>query len=259
MDIIYRDEQLIAVNKPAGLLVHRSSVDRHATEFALQMVRDMVGHHVFPVHRLDRPTSGVLLFACSPPVAALLTASFTAGQVNKCYLAVVRGIPAIEVVVDHPLAEEQDRMTDRLARKDKAPQEAVTAFRRLAHAEVPIPSGSFATSRYGLVEARPRTGRKHQIRRHGKHLSHPVIGDTTWGDGRHNRLFREQFDCSRLLLHAVELELIHPASGGRLLITAPLDGEFAAIIDRLDWRERVPAAWLPGGGNHAGDGDIRRG
>jgi len=251
MDIIFHDEHLVAVSKPAGLLVHRSAVDRHATEFALQMARDLVGRHLFPVHRLDRPTSGVLLFASTPEVAALLAAAFAAGEVGKRYLAVVRGVPPSAILVDHSLAEERDRMTDRLARQESPLRRAVTAFRCLAVAEVPVSDGRHPTSRYTLVEARPQTGRKHQIRRHCKHLSHPVIGDTTWGDGRHNRIFRERFACSRLLLHAVELTLFHPVRGERLTITVMPDGEFRRVTELLGWGEvpltgRSPAG--PAGG-----------
>ncbi len=245
MEILHHDDYLFAVNKPAGLLVHRSAIDRHATEFALQMARDLAGQHLYPVHRLDRPTSGVLLFACSPAIAALVGEAFTSGQVRKHYLAVLRGIIEEEVAVDHPLAEEQDRMTDRRARQGKPPQEALTEFHRLATAEIPVPSGRHTTSRYSLAVAHPRTGRKHQIRRHGKHLSHPVIGDTTWGDGCHNRIFREEFACIRLLLHAVELNISHPATGESLTVTAPLNPEFSRVIERLGWRKALPPSWLP--------------
>ena len=239
MEILFLDEQLVAVNKPAGLLVHRSAVDRQETMSALQLTRDRIGRRVYPVHRLDRPTSGVLLFALSPEMAAILGAAFAGRTVAKRYATVARGMVAEEGVIDYPLMEEPDRMTDRLARSDKVAQEAVTAYRRLAVVELPLPSGRHATSRYSLVEARPLTGRKHQIRRHFKHLHHPVIGDTTHGDGFHNRRFREEFDCSRLLLHALALTIPHPITGESLTVTAPVDEVFGRLLHRMGWQDVI--------------------
>ena len=237
--ILFLDDHLVAVTKPAGLLVHRSAVDRRETLSALQLTRDRIGRRVYPVHRLDRPTSGLLLFALSPEAATLLCNSFASRQVEKLYLAVVRGRSPDDGLIDYPLVEEQDRMTDRRARGDKGAQEAITSFRRVAMTELPYPSGSHPTSRYSLVEVRPLTGRKHQIRRHFKHLSHPVIGDTTHGDGAHNRRFREEFASSRLLLHALALTVPHPATGERLTITAPLDETFSRLLDLLGWQEET--------------------
>lgn len=235
LDILFRDEHYLAVNKPSGLLVHRSDLDRHETEFALQLARDQVGQHVYPVHRLDRPTSGVLLFGLSPEAARRAAGAFAAAAVEKTYLAVVRGRAADEAVIDYPLRE----LTERYAGNGDAAvdgyQEAVTSLQRLAVAELPFPSGKFATSRYSLLQIKPRTGRRHQIRRHLKHLFHPIIGDTTYGDGRHNRLFREQLGCTRLLLHAAELSFCHPWCGELVQISAPLDEDFLGIMVRLGW------------------------
>ncbi len=236
MEILYRDDHLVAVAKPAGLLVHRSAVDRRETLSALQLTRDRIGRRVYPVHRLDRPTSGVLLFALTRETAAILGIAFSSRHVEKRYLAVVRGVIMAEGTVDYPLVEEHDRATDRLARSGKEAQEAITSFRRLAETELPLPSGRHTTSRYSLVEARPHTGRKHQIRRHCKHLYHPVIGDTTHGDGFHNRRFRENFDCSRLLLHALTLTVPHPVTGENLTITAPPDEDFTHTLSLMGWQ-----------------------
>jgi tRNA pseudouridine65 synthase len=237
MELLFRDDYLVAVSKPAGLLVHRSAVDRRETESALQLTRNLIGRRVYPVHRLDRPTSGVLLFALSPEGATVLGQAFAARQVVKRYVAVVRGVIPDSGVIDYPLVEEPDRMTDRLARSDKGAQEAVTSFTRLAVTELPYPSNRHATSRYSLVEARPQTGRKHQIRRHFRHLRHPVIGDTTHGDGYHNRRFREEFDCPRLLLHAFALTVPHPVTGESLTVTSPLDEIFIRILEQMGWRD----------------------
>jgi tRNA pseudouridine65 synthase len=243
LDVLFADDHLVAVHKPAGLLVHRSLIDRRETRFALQIVRDQVGRHVYPVHRLDKPTSGVLLLGLTAESARILSTAFAAGEVEKTYLAVARGHTAAEGIIDYPLLEEPDRMTDRLARSDKGAQEAVTAIRRLATAELPFAVGRYPTSRYSLVEARPRTGRKHQLRRHFKHLFHPIVGDTKYGEGRHNRFFREHFDCHRLLLAAVELSFPHPVGGNRVTLRAPIEGDFAAVVERLGWREAVPSQW----------------
>lgn len=234
VDILFRDDYLVAVHKPAGLLVHRSPIDRHETRFALQEVRDLLGCRVYPVHRLDKPTSGVLVFALDPATARSLGDAFAGGLADKTYLAVTRGIVPPEGIIDHPLSAEPDRL-DSAKSSPAAPQPAVTAFRRLAEAELPVATGRHATSRYSLAELSPRTGRRHQLRRHMKHIFHPIIGDTTYGEGRHNRFFRQELGCGRLLLHAAELSLPHPASGEILTIAAPPDRELARLLDRLGW------------------------
>ncbi len=245
LDILYRDEHLIAINKPAGLLVHRSAVDRYETRYALQLLRDQIGQRVYPVHRLDKPTSGVLLFALNPETAARLTVTFTSREVNKQYLAVVRGHTPEQARIDYPLKEELDAASDTLAQADKPAQEAITDYRRLASAELPYPVGRYAVARYSLIEATPRTGRKHQIRRHMKHVFHPVIGDTTHGDGRHNQFFREHLRCQRLLLSATKLTLIHPYTQQPVEIATPLDSAFISVIERLEWLEKLSDDLMP--------------
>ncbi len=240
MELLYRDEALAAFHKPAGLLMHRSAIDRHETRFALQEARDALEQRVYPVHRLDKPTSGVLLFALDPRVAGRLTLAFTAGRVRKTYRAVVRGFTAVEGVCHHPLGEMLDPMTDRRADPHKDPQPAATAYRRLATVELPHAVGPYATARYSLVEASPRTGRRHQIRRHMKHIAHPVVGDTTHGDGRHNAFFRERYGCRRLLLAAVRLVLAHPLRGETLVIEAPPAPDFQDVVDAIPWQWDVP-------------------
>lgn len=231
--ILYQDEYLIAINKPSGLLVHRSLIDKHATQFAVQQLRDQIGQKVYPAHRLDRPTSGVLLFALSPETARLLTEQFTQGLVQKTYLAFVRGFCAAEGIIDYPLKEELDEIADAKAVQDKPAQAAITHYRTLERFELPFASGKHATSRYSLLELQPKTGRKHQLRRHLKHIFHPIVGDTTHGDGKQNQLFREELGCQRLLLHAQVLSVLHPLTGQTLVITAALSTEFAAILSQV--------------------------
>jgi tRNA pseudouridine65 synthase len=246
IDILYHDDHLVAVNKPAGVLVHRTSLDRHETRFALQLARNRLGRQLFPVHRLDRGTSGVLLFACTSDGARRLQESFAAGLVRKTYLAVVRGVADAEGIIDHPLAVWRSGPGDPTTGEEPKLQQAVTWYRRLALAEVPVAVGRYATSRYSLVQLAPVTGRRHQLRRHLKHLNHPVIGDTTHGEGRHNRFFREEFGCSRSLLAAVELSFSHPFSGEETTVCAPLDAAFRGILGRLSWLDILPRRWLDG-------------
>jgi len=239
LEIIYQDEYLVAVNKPAGLLVHRSMIDKHETRFALQMVRNQVGQHVYPVHRLDKPTSGVLLFALNPDIAKIMGEKFANRETSKSYLAVVRGYTEAEGVINYALKEELDKKSDKKASHDKAPQEAVTHYKRLATTELKIPVGRYETARYALLHIQPETGRKHQIRRHFKHIFHPIVGDTTHGDGKHNELFRSEFDCHRLLLAATSLSFDHPVHGNKVVIKAGLDGSFTAMIDGFGWQEFI--------------------
>ncbi len=236
LPILYQDEHLVAVNKPAGLLVHRTNLDRHETENAMHIVRNQLGQWVYPFHRLDKATSGVLLFALDKETARRMTQSFTDGTVGKSYLAVVRGFTEEFERIDHPLKDQWDRMIDQNADRDKPGKESVTEYRRLAAVELPYPVGRYATARYSLIKASPLTGRNHQIRRHLKHIFHPVIGDTAFGDGKHNDFFRKQFDCHRLLLHAREIEFVHPYAGLLLTIEAPLDNVFNDLLEALQWQ-----------------------
>ncbi|OYY93246.1 MAG: pseudouridylate synthase [Hydrogenophilales bacterium 28-61-23] len=233
LPIVYRDDWLIAIDKPAGLLVHRSALDRHETRFALQMLRDQIGQPVYPAHRLDKGTSGVLLFALDRDVGRALSGQFERGEVDKRYLAVVRGHPLEAGEIDHPLP----RMADEYAGIAGlgAAQPAVTRYRRLATVELPHAVDRYPTSRYALLELQPLTGRWHQLRRHLKHISHPIIGDATHGKGRHNRLFQDLFGCHRLLLAATEMRLTHPVSGRDLQLHAVLADDFAGVIERLGW------------------------
>ena len=235
LEIIYQDAYFVAVNKPPGLLAHRSAIDRHESRFAVQILRDQLGQWVYLVHRLDKPTSGALLFALTPEAARKLGSTFTDGRISKTYVAVVRGHTVTEGVINYSLKEKFDRMTDGKAHRDKAPQPAITEFRRLATVELPVFVDRYPTSRYSLIKVKPKTGRKHQIRRHMKHVSHPIIGDTTYGKANHNRLFKELFKSNRLLLAATELTFFHPYRQTLCTIHAPLDMSMINIFKQLGW------------------------
>lgn len=244
LEILYRDEWLVAINKPSGLLVHRSLIDRSETRFAMQLLRDQLGQHVFPVHRLDKPTSGVLLFALSSHTAKLCNDLFSGRLTQKTYLTIVRGYAPQQGLIDHPLREELDQKSDRKANASKAAQAAITAFQRLACIELPLPVDRYPVARYSLVKCNPETGRKHQIRRHMKHISHPIIGDAKHGKSNHNRFFQEHFDSQQLLLSATQLDFSHPVTGEALSIQAPLDGNFEKLLRHFAWQDAIPAGWL---------------
>ncbi|MDD3326397.1 MAG: tRNA pseudouridine(65) synthase TruC [Zoogloea sp.] len=236
LPIIYQDERVVAIHKPSGLLVHRSELDRHETRFAVQLLRDQLGRHVYPAHRLDRGTSGVLVFALDKDTARNLGGQFERQEVVKTYLAVVRGHPPETGRIDHALSRRRDDAEWVGERSADEAQPAVTDFRRLATCELPHQVDRYPTSRYALVELTPHTGRRHQLRRHLKHIAHPIIGDATFGKGRHNRLFQQLFGCQRMLLACVRMQLRHPVDGRPLDLCAPPDGEFAAVLAALGWR-----------------------
>jgi tRNA pseudouridine65 synthase len=221
LSILYQDDYLIAIDKPAGLLVHRTKLDARETRFAMQLLRDQVGFRVYPIHRLDKPTSGVLLFATSSENAQILSNVFAERAVDKTYQAVVRGWTDEEGRIDYPLKEIRDRTTDGKARVDKPAQEAVSSFRSIAKCELSNPVGRYSTARYTFVEITPETGRKNQIRRHFKHVFHPIIGDRKFGDRAHNAFFREALDIDRMLLAATGLSFTHPWTHEPISIRKP--------------------------------------
>lgn len=243
LPVLWRDAFFAVVYKPSGLLVHRSAIDRSAEQFALQLVRDQLGVRVHPVHRLDKPTAGLLMFALRPVAAKVAMTLFESGEVAKRYLAVARGHSKDELTIASALADVEDPTTDALATPDKPARRAVTLVRTLARVELPQPVGVHATARYSLVDLTPLTGRRHQLRRHLKRVNHPLVGDTSYGDGRHNRFFRENFACNRLMLCAVELSFLHPFTGDRVTITTAPDDEFLDVLAAVGWsREAVALA-----------------
>ncbi|MCG9583234.1 tRNA pseudouridine(65) synthase TruC [Vibrio tubiashii] len=235
LEIVYQDEYFVAVNKPAGMLVHRSWLDKHETQFVMQTLRDQIGQHVFPLHRLDRPTSGVLIFALSSEVASQVMPMFANHEMEKTYHAIVRGWIEEAARLDYPLKVELDKIADKHASQEKEAQEAITDYQPVAKVEIPHSTGKFPTTRYCLMEMKPLTGRKHQLRRHMAHLRHPIVGDTTHGDGKHNKLFREIYDSHRLLLHASSLKFIHPFTGQELLIEAGTDETWQRLCAEFSW------------------------
>ncbi len=239
LSVLFQDSDLVVINKPSGLLVHRTSLDPRATEFAVQILRNQIGKMVYPVHRLDKGTSGVLVFALSSEMAKNLSIQFSDSRIQKKYLSVVRGFAPLDIHVDYPLKEELDPLADAKARQDKEAQSAVTDIQKLAEVEIPVQVDKFPTSRYSLVQAFPKTGRKHQIRRHLRHLGNPVIGDSNYGSGKHNRFFENHFKIRRLLLHCSQMNFLHPRHGEELKLIAPLPTEMKILFQQLNWSEHA--------------------
>lgn len=236
LNILYQDDYLVAVHKPSGLLVHRSALARGETEFLLQRLRDQLGKRVYPVHRLDRPTSGVIVFALSSTIAGLLSEAFSERQVEKRYLAVVRGKAPESERLDYPLREE-----DGTRPKAEMPaMPAMTDIRRLDSVELPVQVDRYPVARYSLVEARPLTGRRHQIRRHLSRRGYPIIGDAKHGKSVHNRFFAEQMGATRLLLAATYLAFDHPLLDKRVQLSCALDDTMVALFNQLGWAGHLP-------------------
>lgn len=225
LDILFQDESLVAINKPHGLLVHRSAIANDAQEFALQLLRNQLNQWVNPVHRLDRKTGGILLFALDKQTEIAMHQRFSDNRVMKKYLAVVRGHTPDTEDIDYPLRKENGTL-----------QEAFTSYITLDRCELPIGLGAHSTSRYSLVEASPKTGRMHQLRKHFAHVHHPIIGDRPHGCNKQNRLFKEHWEMTTMLLHASELSFIHPHTNTTVTITAPLQAEFSRMLELMNWR-----------------------
>lgn len=239
--LLYDDEHYFAIDKPSGLLVHPSPIERRAAN-AIALIREQLDIKAYTIHRLDRPTSGVLLFAKSSEAAHRMNLQFADRVVAKTYHCVCRGYVPEQGVIDYPLKEILDKVADKMANPNKPAKEAVSHFRRLATVELPIPVGRYPAARYSLVEVKPRTGRKHQIRRHLKHIAHPLVGDTKHGDGRHNTLFREHYGLDRLLLMASELAFAHPYTGEQLCIQAPVTPWVDRLFTEFGWQGLYPSA-----------------
>lgn len=222
LEIVYQDDHLVAINKPHGLLVHRSSIANDASEFALQLLRDQLGKKVYPVHRIDRKTGGLLLFAFEKEIEIAMQKLFAENQISKTYLALVRGYAPDEGEIDYPLRKENGTL-----------QDAFTAYKTLQRTEVEVPLGKHPTSRYTLIEVKPRTGRMHQIRKHMAHIFHPIIGDRTHGCNKQNKLFKERWGIETMFLHASSLAFIHPVTGLPVQITAAVRAEFDEVLKLL--------------------------
>ena len=222
LEIVFQDEYFIAINKPAGLLVHRSPIANDATEFAVQLLRDQIGRPVYPAHRLDRKTSGVLLFALSPEMNRLAQMLFSERKTKKIYHAVVRGYSPPDLIIDYTLTNDRGIQ-----------QEAVTHWKTLEQFEIDVPLGTHQTSRYSLVEMIPETGRFHQLRKHAAHIFHPIIGDRPHGCNKQNRLWKNTWGMERMLLHASVLTFTHPVENKDITVIAEQDSIMKKVVSAL--------------------------
>jgi tRNA pseudouridine65 synthase len=222
LEIIYRDENFIAINKPHGLLVHRSYIAKDVDEFAIQKLRDQIGEVVFLTHRLDRKTGGVLLFALNEKCNILMQKMFANQEVKKEYLAIVRGFTPGKGIIDYPLVNDKGKI-----------QNAVTEYETLLQSEVNFVIGKHQTSRYSFVKVTPKTGRMHQIRKHFAHIYHPIIADRPHGCNKQNRFFKENFGLDTMLLHAQQITFTHPISQQNIIISANLNSQFKDFAYRL--------------------------
>jgi len=221
INILFENEQLIAINKPHGLLVHRSRIATDASVFALQMVRDKINKRVYPVHRIDRKTSGILLFAKSKETNTQIQTLFSERKITKTYVAIVRGFLPPKGIIDYPLTE------------GLKTQEASTYYKVKQEFELALPSGNFKTSRYSLVELQPHTGRHHQLRKHMAHIFHPILGDRPHGCNKQNKIWTEKFGMNTMLLHAQRLQFNFP-DGNPIDIKAELSSEFNTVLEILN-------------------------
>jgi len=209
--IYYQDDHLVVIEKPAMFQVHTpvsyaqegKTVRKNNVQLLLKKQLDK---EIFTIHRLDRATSGVMMFSLSSEFASQIQKKFLAKEVKKTYVCLVRGWTEDSGIIDQALSKNLD---------DGAMLDAVTEYETLYRFELPVSLGKYEKERYSLVKVHPITGRTHQIRRHFRSISHPLIGDTVHGDGKHNRLWRGLFkkpggDANYLFLKAYSLELKHP-------------------------------------------------
>ena len=228
LEILFQDEHLVAINKPHGLLVHRTKIADDTEEFALQLLRDQLNQTVFPAHRLDRKTSGILLFSLSKEMDQLIQNEFYTQKVSKKYLAILRGFSPEELTIHYDLTKENGTV-----------QNAITHFKTLQHVEIPYPQGKFESARFSLIEARPETGRFHQLRKHFAHIMHPIIGDRPHGCNKQNKWWKERFEMEKMMLHASGLEFTHPITKELISIKANPQAEFIRVCEILTLEEKL--------------------
>jgi tRNA pseudouridine65 synthase len=224
LEILYHDEYLIAINKPSGLLVHKSFYSGEANTYAIQELKKQIGQKVYPVHRLDRKTSGVLLFTLDKDTLRLMSTQFAEKAVEKKYIAILRGWAREDETIDYDLVNENE-----------VKQNALTHYRRLQTSEINLPFLKHQTSRYCLVEAFPQTGRFHQLRKHFKHILHPILGCRKHGCNKQNKLWLETFGITKMTLHAHQLNFTHPVNREKISLNATIDEDFKRVGDILNF------------------------
>lgn len=236
IQILYEDLNYVAIHKKAGLLVHPSKLDSHEKITAVQLLRQQLQKQIFPVHRLDKPTSGVMIFALNANAAEQLAVQFRENRVQKKYVALVRGHLKQEQLLDYPLKEELDAIADKNSSRQRPAQQAQTLLQPIEQIEIPFMVDRYPTTRYSLVYAIPKTGRKHQIRRHLRHLNHPIIGDVAHGCGEHNKYFESRFQKRRLYLSCLQMTFFHFELNRTIMIKSEICPDFKKAIQDLGFK-----------------------
>lgn len=222
LEVLFEDDYFVAINKPHGLAVHKSKLIRNTNEFAVTQIREQTGRKLDPVHRLDRKTSGVLLFSDNLEAIQNIQLDFVNHRIQKTYYAIVRGFAPEQITIDHPIKSD-----------DGNEKEAITELERISTTELDIPYGNHSSSRYSFVKLMPKTGRMHQLRKHMQHLRHPIIGDRPHGCNKQNKLFKERWDMTTMLLHAKSLEFTHPLTKKSIEISADFHIEYKRMLNEL--------------------------
>ena len=238
LTVCFQDDALVVVDKPCGMLVHRSGIDARETTFLLQTLRNQLNQSLFPVHRLDKATSGLVIFALSSDVAKTLSKAFEHGGITKTYEAFVRGHTPQSLRIDHALRDEVDSKGRKI--KNGTEREAMTELRTLTSWTVPEPVDRYPEARYSHVQLQPITGRYRQLRRHAKHISHPILGDVRYGKGTHNRFIEEHLGIRRLWLHAKQVAFRHPLTDEAVCISSAMPADFRQMTA---WLESVSSGW----------------
>ncbi len=224
LEILYNDAHLVVVNKPNNLAIHRSKLVRNTNDFAVDLIREQTGRLLNPVHRLDRKTSGILVFSDTPEAANAMRIQFEERSILKTYLAIVRGYLRGSGIVDKRLINDKG-----------VEQSAETHFQSLATTEIPVSLGKHSTSRYSLVELKPKTGRQHQIRKHLNHLRHPIVGDRPHGCNKQNRLFKQTWNITNMMLHAQQIKFEHPISKEMISLHCAPPPSFMTCLNVLEF------------------------
>jgi len=233
--ILYQDAHFLAINKPPDILVHKTKIANQYNTSVVDMLKTQLPKRAYPIHRLDRRTSGVLLFAFNTKEIPLVQKQFQDNSIEKKYVAILRGYAAEEGFVDYAIKTELDPVL----------RPAQTSFRRLATTELPIPVSRYSTARYSLVELTPHTGRTHQLRRHAEHLRHPILGDRKYGDRHHNRMLNNHLNIYTMMLTAYRLVFTHPFTQERIALHAPLHPDFLTLVTKWGWKPIVDSLMPP--------------
>ena len=228
LEIIYEDEYMLCVTKPNNVLVHHAYHSRNMSDekSLLQLIQEQIGLKTYPIHRLDRKTSGAILLAKNKEYVSEFQDLFTNNEIQKIYYGVVRGFSPASKTIDSPVK----------GRDANVHKEALTELKTLENITLEIPVKPYDTSRYSLVELFPKTGRMHQLRVHSNKISHPLIGDAKYGDKNHDVMFDENFGFKNLFLHAGKLEFTHPFTNEKLILKASFPKDWIALFEKFSWK-----------------------